>query len=150
MNGEIAPLEFKTDGPLDEWLCRVSLSLEEGFVELGGLVPLLFVVATIGDAHVIGVPFTNRDNKDAYDLIGTWAREHLSKCGAVRYAFACESRHQEHKLVSIEAADYGSAISGIREIVRSKNGKPYLGPLEPIDSQGFFRGRLLPTRGRLQ
>ena len=53
-------------------------------------------------------------------------------------------------LVSIEAADYRSAISGIREIVRPENGKSYLGPLEPINSQGFFRGRLLPERGRLQ
>ena len=150
MNEEIAPLDFNTDGPLEEWLSRVSQSLDVGFLELGGLAPLLFVVSTIGDAHVIGTPFTNRDNRDAYDLIGAWAREHLSKCGAVRYAFACESRHhQEHMLVSIEAADYRSAISGIREIVRPENGKSYLGPLEPINSLGFFRGRLLPERGRL-
>ena len=79
----------------------------------------------------------NHDSETAHAHIATWIRDHLKKCGAVRYAYAAEMRENgssQAELVSIEAADYGNAISGIREIIKPKKGKQYLGPLQPVNS----------------
>jgi hypothetical protein len=153
MSNEMAPVDLPADGPLDAFLEAVSESLTDGYGELGGLVPLCFVVKADGESYIIGVPFTGHDSDDADEHIAAWMRQHFKEREVIRYAYAVEASYSSHgrdsEFVSIEAADFSGAVCGVRKIIRPKNGKPYLGPLKTITSLGFFHGTLLPERGRL-
>jgi hypothetical protein len=64
------------------------------------------------------------------------------------------SEHPDRvEVVTFQAEDsYNGMLSGHREIIRPKGGKPYLGPLTilpPMESRGRMVG-MLPRRGTLQ
>ncbi len=74
--------------------------------------------------------------------------DHFRKHDVIRYAFASETRERQQEVVTIEAEDYNGAVVGVREIIRG-DGNARLGPLRTFHIAGFFGGKLLPERGRL-
>jgi hypothetical protein len=93
MSNEMAPVDLPADGPLDAFLEAVSESLTDGYRELGGLVPLCFVVKADGESFVIGVPFTGHDSDDADEHIAAWVRQHFKEREVIRYAYAVEASY---------------------------------------------------------
>jgi hypothetical protein len=58
MTEETAPLNLPASGSLEHFLKFVSDSISEGFEQLGGVMPLVFVVTENGNGYVVGVPST--------------------------------------------------------------------------------------------
>jgi hypothetical protein len=150
MTDETAPLSLPASGPLKHFLEVVSDSISDGFEHLGGLTPLVFAVTENGDGYVIGVPSrlaTGNPDKTGEGVV-KWMRDHFRKHDVIRYAFASETQESQQEIVAIEAEDYNGAIVGFRKIIRG-DGKARLGPLRTFHKTGFFGGKLLPERGRL-
>jgi hypothetical protein len=150
MAEETAPLNLPASGPLERFLKAVSDAISEGFEQMGGLTPLVFAVTEKGNGYVIGVPSRlgvgDPDKTD--ERVAKWMRNHFRKHDVIRYAFVCETHETQQEIIAIEAEDYNGAVVGFRKIIRAE-GNARLGSLRTFHKAGFFGGKLLPERGRL-
>jgi hypothetical protein len=150
MSEETALLNLPASGPLECFLEAVSDAISEGFEQMGGLTPLVFAVTEKGNGYVIGVPsrLGAGDPDKTDERVAKWMRNHFRKHDVIRYAFVSETHETQQEIVAIEAEDYNGAVVGFRKIIRAE-GNARLGSLRTFHKAGFFGGKLLPERGRL-
>jgi hypothetical protein len=150
MAEETAPLNLPASGPLEGFLKAVSDAISEGFEQMGGLTPLVFAVTEKGNGYVIGVPsrLGAGDPDKTDDRVAKWMRNHFRKHDVIRYAFVTETHETQQEIVAVEAEHYNGAVVGFRKIIRAE-GNARLGSLRTFHRAGFFGGKLLPERGRL-
>jgi hypothetical protein len=60
MAEETAPLDLPASGPLERFLKAVSDVISEGFEQMGGLTPLVFVVTEKGNGYVASLAASAR------------------------------------------------------------------------------------------
>lgn len=150
MNTDIEDIDLSADVPLDAFLRRVSRIIENRFDETGEVPPSWALVTAGGKAHLVVTPFpaTSEDpcGDNAKKVGVAFMRDYFREHDVVRYAFVAEGWQgaksasvrpsmdpNRTEVMALIAEDRDGAITASREIIRSTNGKPYLGKLELDD-----------------
>jgi len=173
MSIDIKNINLSADVPLDAFIRRISRMVEQWFGQTGEILPLWIVVQRDGAAYVIGTPFF-ADASDPYGdaakaTIAEDMRRHFAEHDVIRYAHLAEAWMTERSMASskeilagkvelcrprvdpagkevitIYAQDGGGALNGVRDIIRPRGGKSYLGKLDLCPGGGGRFGDLLP------
>ncbi len=148
--GDIEDVDLSADVPLAAFLRRVSRIVEKRFDETGEVPPSWALVTAGGKAHLVVTPFpaTAEDpcGDNAKKAGVAFMRDYFREHDVIRYAFTAEAWRggesasvrptmdpNRTEVMALIAEDRDGAITASREIIRSTNGKPYLGKLELDD-----------------